>query len=68
MLKKPLIDAYDLARIKKGADQMIKVNTEIREGQAIFNATKELFPKAAESLKNTEWDCFYEDDRIIDFL
>ena len=50
------ISSLDAISIKKESAKLIKVNTEIREGQAV---TK---------LKNTKYDCFYEDSRIDLFL
>ena len=62
------IDTLDVINIKKLADKQIKVNTEIRYGQAVFNATRQLFPYAANKLRDTECDCFYNDDHIDKFL
>lgn len=62
------IDALDILQIKKDADKMIKINTEIRYGQAIFNAALDLFPFATNKLRNTKYDCYYHDDRINEFL
>lgn len=38
------IDKLDVIHIKKKADTYIKKNTEIREGQALFCASYDLFP------------------------
>lgn len=62
------IDKLAVIQIKKKAAQMIKVNTEIRYGQAIFNAAYEMYPESTNRLRNTKYDCFYNDDRVNDFL
>ena len=62
------IDKLAVIEIKKNAAKMIKANTEIRYGQAIFNAAYAMFPCATNKLRNTEYDCYYHDNRINDFL
>lgn len=62
------IDALDILQIKKDADKMIKINTEIRYGQAIFNAAYNKFPEATNKLRATEYDCFYDDNKVNIFL
>jgi len=39
-----------------------------RHGQSIFNATYELFPELADSLRTTGAGCFYNDNKIIHFV
>ena len=41
---------------------------EWRIGQAYFNYAYELYPKEADELRGTEYDCFYVDERIPVFL
>lgn len=62
------IDKLAVIEIKKEAAKLVKVNTEIRYGQAIFNAAFAMFPDATNKLRNTECDCYYHDDRVNDFL
>lgn len=62
------ITALDIISIKREAAKLIRVNTEIREGQAIYIAAQKMFPKAVDKLKHTKVDCFYEDSRIDSFL
>ena len=62
------IDKLAVIEIKKEAAKMIKANTEIRYGQAIFNAAYAMFPYATNKLRNTKYDCYYHDDRVNDFL
>lgn len=62
------IDKLAVIEIKKEAARLMKVNTEIRYGQAIFNAAFTMFPYATNKLRNTEYDCYYHDSRINDFL
>lgn len=52
------IDKLDVIHIKKKADTYIKKNTEIREGQALFCASYDLFPKSTDKLSGTPCDCF----------
>lgn len=62
------IDKLAVIEIKKEAAKLIKVNTEIRYGQAIFNAAYAMFPNATNKLRNTKYDCYYHDERVVDFL
>ena len=62
------IDNLAVIEIKKRAATYMKINTEIRYGQAIFNAALDLFPFATNKLRNTEYDCYYHDDRVNEFL
>ena len=62
------IDKLAVIEIKKEAAKMIKANTEIRYGQAIFNAAYAMFPCATNKLRNTKYDCYYHDNRVNDFL
>ena len=62
------VDKLAVIEIKREAAKLVKVNTEIRYGQAIFNVAYAMFPRATNKLRNTEYDCYYHDDRINDFL
>ena len=62
------IDKLAVIEIKKNAAKMIKANTEIRYGQAIFNAAYAMFPHATNKLRSTEYDCYYDNSRINNFL
>lgn len=62
------IDKLAVIEVKKEAAKLMKTNTEIRYGQAIFNAAFVMFPYATNKLRNTEYDCYYHDDRVNDFL
>lgn len=62
------IDKLAVIEIKKEAAKMIKSNTEIRYGQAIFIIALDMFPRATNKLRNTEYDCYYHNDRVNDFL
>lgn len=62
------IDKLAVIEIKKEAAKLVRVNTEIRYGQAIFNAAYAMFPCATNQLRNTQYDCYYHDDRVNDFL
>ncbi len=62
------IDDLDVIHIKKLADQAIRINTEIRYGQAVYNAAYKLFPISTKKLTGREYDCFYDSDKIDIFL
>ena len=62
------IDKLAVIEIKKNAAKMIKANTEIRYGQAIFNAAYAMFPHATNKLRSTEYDCYYDDNKVTVFL
>lgn len=53
---------------KRKLIRILKRNTEIREGQALFCASYDLFPKSTDKLSGTPCDCFYEDSRMPIFL
>lgn len=40
----------------------------LRKGQSIFNEVCKLFPKEANTLVGTVYDCFYDDNKIDLFL
>ena len=41
---------------------------EWRLGQAYFNYAEELYPEETNQLRGTEYDCFYNDEKIPEFL
>lgn len=41
---------------------------EWRMGQAYFNYAYEMFPNETDKLRGTQYDCFYLDERIPQFL
>ena len=63
-----MLDFIDILNIRRKAATYIMRNTEIREGQSIFLAAYELFPDKANQLRGTNYDCFYEDNKIEIFL
>ena len=62
------IDKIDVLSIKTEASKIIKINVPITEGQAIFIAAQNKFPKATSRLKDTKFDCFYDNSKIDLFL
>ena len=40
----------------------------IRYGQSIFNESYKLYPKETDELRATQYDCFYNDDKVEIFL
>lgn len=53
---------------KRKLIRILKKNTEIREGQALFCASYDLFPKSTDKLSGTPCDCFYEDSGMPIFF
>ena len=41
---------------------------EWRIGQAYFNYAYEMFPDETDKLRGTQYDCFYLDERVPEFL
>jgi len=56
-----LKDLYNRVRV-------LKKDRNLRIGQCFFNATHDLYPEIAHEIAGTENDCFYEDNKIGDFL
>lgn len=49
----------------------IKVNNKPKEwrlGQAYFNYAEELYPEVVNQLRGTIYDCFYDNNKIPEFL
>lgn len=42
--------------------------SQIRFGQAVFNACYNKFPNSVGCLTGTNYDCFYNDDKVNDFI
>ncbi|MDL0089557.1 hypothetical protein [Campylobacter gastrosuis] len=57
-----------LNKIKSLAQKHIKQNPHIRYGQAVFNISYELYPNATDELRASEFDCFYDDEKVLIFL
>jgi hypothetical protein len=56
---------FNATIINTRAEEMI--NKGLRIGQSIFNAVYEYYPQV-DILKNTEYDCFYDDSKIDSFI
>lgn len=55
--------------IKRNAEKLITSNGQIvRIGQAVFNEAHRLFPDATNRLRNTKYDCYYDDSKVNEFL
>ena len=50
------------------AEKYRKQHPELREGQALFNAVNQIDPIAADELRGSNVDCFYNDKLVPDFL
>lgn len=50
------------------ACQVQKENPRWRWGQTIFNVAYDLFPDVANKLRGTQYDCFWDDSKVDDFL
>lgn len=61
-------DQLDCIYIKRDADKLIRVNTEIQYGQAVFNTAYSMFPEASNCLRGTKYDCFFDDSKVDLFL
>lgn len=61
-------DQLDCIYIKRNADKLIRVNTEIRYDQAVFNTAYSMFPEASNCLRGTKYDCFFDDSKVDLFL
>lgn len=57
-----------ILRIKSAADLAQKKYPGLREGQAIFNATEDLFNVARFAQFKLDVDCFYNNELIDKFL
>lgn len=40
----------------------------LRKGQSIYNAAYDTFPTFVKELNGTEFDCFYDDEKVDIFL
>lgn len=56
-----------LETINDKASRARKTNTDLRQGQALFNALKELRPDIANKIKGTSSDCSVSDKNIQAF-
>lgn len=61
-------DLLDCIYIKKEADLIVLNNPSIRYGQAVFNVSYKYFPVAADHLRGTYFDCYYEDSKVDLYL
>lgn len=61
-------DHIDCILIKRNAEAQMKVNGQMRLGQLVFAEAYSKFPEAVNNLRNTKFDCYYDDDRINLFL
>lgn len=55
----------------KNVQLHIKVQNKPKEwrlGQAYFNYAYEMYPRDTDTLRGTEVDCFYDDNKIPEFL
>lgn len=50
------------------AGQSLTVNSQVRLGQAVYNAAMDLYPKQTAMLCATTYDPFYDDERIDVFI
>ena len=64
-------DIVDQIDFTKNIQLHIKVQNkpeEWRLGQAYFNYAEELYPEETNQLRRTEYDCFYDNNKIPNFL
>lgn len=65
---KMILDAEDYKTLLKKVVVMQVENPSLRQGQAFFNSLLDLHPDIAETIRGTEYDCFYNDDKVYDVL
>lgn len=64
-MKKTKILRY---KILDTAKEYRKRHPEWRWGQSVFNAAEDLYPIEVNKLRTTEFDCYYDDQRVSVFL
>ena len=67
MLKMKASLIFDLIKIKEKILYYINIEN-LRKGQSLFNAVYAIRPDIADSLRGTDKDCFYNDEKINDFM
>ena len=58
----------NMSEVYKRADELKKQHPRCRHGQAIHNATSEMFPEIVKQLAGTDFDCYYNNHKVNDFL
>jgi len=41
---------------------------DLRMGQSYFNALAKVNPDLADKITDTEYDCFYDDNKVVNFI
>lgn len=67
-IKKVKLTGEQIDILMRVADLKLAMNTELRNGQALFNALFALHPEIAKEVTGTDNDCFYDDKKIGDLL
>lgn len=63
-----LLNAEEIAIFSGKVSEALIENKRWRAGQAMFNVLHQLHPELANSIRGTENDPFYRNDKINDFL
>ncbi len=58
----------DMDYIKVVCGKFQKDHPYLRYGQVIFNYVYSLYPEVANKIRGSEYDCFYEDEKVDFFL
>ena len=61
-------DIIDIIQIRTKAEQKICKNGQVTLGKAIFTEACEMFPNIVKPLIATEYDCYYDDNKVEIFL
>ena len=61
-IDKNIILIYQNASIQRSK------HPQLRWGQAVFNSAYDFYPEEVNQLRNTEFDCFYADEKTTEFM
>lgn len=64
----PKVQEWELKELYKRASIAMSRFPNLRYGQAIFNEAYSLWPDFVNTLRGTNDDCFYDDEKVKDFL
>ena len=58
------LNINQLAEVWNHQKHMLQAFPNLRKGQALFISLNQLFPEVAEDVSETEYDPFYDDEKI----
>lgn len=62
------VQEWELNELYKRASIAMSRFPNLRYGQAIFNEAYSLWPDFVNTIRGTDDDCFYKDEKVKDFL